>query len=127
MFEAMPSALITVDSELNIKLINTNALRIAESTGDEVLDEPIFAAFPILEPYQSEIQVALSQNATVTLDQVEYVNEELNNYYKACCYPLNAIDKVIVNQIHDTMQRVLLEQRILQTEKMRSLNGLAAE
>lgn len=122
----MPSALITVDGNLHIKQINTNALRISKAVEGEVLNKSVFASFPMLESYESEIQVALTQNATVTLDRVEYINQELNNYYKVTCYPLDAIDNVIVIQIDDITQRELLEQRILQTEKMHSLDGLAA-
>ena len=124
--ESMPSALITVDSDLTIKQINTNALRISQASEENVLNKSVFASFPMLESYESEIKVSLTQNATVTLDRVEFVNQELNNYYKVTCYPLDAIDNVIVIQIDDITQRELLEQRILQTEKMHSLDGLAA-
>lgn len=124
--ESMPSALITVDSNLHIKQINTNALRISKTGDSQALNKSVFSSFPMLESYESEIKVALSQNATVTLDRVEYLTQELNNYYKVTCYPLDAIEDVIVIQIDDITQRELLEQRILQTEKMHSLDGLAA-
>lgn len=122
----MPSALITVDSDLFIKQINQNALHISRLTTDSVLNKSVMKAFPMLETYASDIKSALNNSTTVTLERVEYVNQELNNYYKVTCYPLTAIDDVIVIQMDDITQRELLEQRILQTEKMHSLDGLAA-
>ena len=124
--ESMPSALITIDSDLIVKQINFNALRISNLDKSEVLNRSVLAAFPMLQNYETEIRVARAQNATVMLDRVEYVNQELNNYYKVTCYPLKAIENLIVVQIDDITQREQLEQRILQTEKMHSMDGLAA-
>ena len=124
--ESMPSALITVDADLRVKQINTNALRISVLGSDEVLNTPVNEAFPMLEDFIDEIKVALVQKTTVTLDKVEYATEGLNNYYEITCYPLKTIEEVIVVQIDDITQKELLEQRILQTEKMHSMDGLAA-
>jgi signal transduction histidine kinase len=124
--ESMPSALITVDSKLLIKQINTNALRICAVDSDKVLNSSVMAAFPMLQNSQDEIDLALSLNAPVILDRVEYSVGELNSYYQVSCYPLAGVADFIVIQIDDTTRRELLEQRILQAEKMRSLDGLAA-
>jgi len=124
--ESMPSALITVDGELNVKHINTNALRISNMDAERVRNAPVENAFPMLESFRDEIKVALAQRTTVILDRVEYVNEEQKNYYKITCYPLDAFEDVTVIQIDDTTSREMLEQRVLQTEKMHSLDGLAA-
>ncbi len=124
--ESMPSALITIDSDLIIKQINFNALRISNLEKNAVLNKSVLSAFPMLQNYETELRVALAQHATVMLDRVEYVNEELNNYYKVTCYPLTAIENLIVVQIDDITQREQLEQRVLQTEKMHSMDGLAA-
>lgn len=39
--ESMPSALITVDGELNVKHINTNALRISNMDAERVRNAPV--------------------------------------------------------------------------------------
>lgn len=124
--ESMPSALITVDAELCVKQINTNALRISALDNEAVLGTHVQEAFPMLKDFINEIRVALVQQTTVTLDKVEYATQGLNNYYEITCYPLKTIEEVIVIQIDDITQRELLEQRILQTEKMHSMDGLAA-
>jgi signal transduction histidine kinase len=80
----------------------------------------------MLENYAAKIMFSLESSSTVTLEKVEYSNGDLNNYYKVTCYPLAAIPEVIVIQIDDVTQRELLEQRVLQTEKMHSMDGLAA-
>ncbi len=124
--ESMPSALITVDSQLRIKHINTNALRISCLGTNEVSHSLVDEAFPMLADFRDDINVALAQRTTVTLDKVEYISEDLKNYYKITCYPLDTFENVTVVQIDDITSRELLEQRVLQTEKMHSLDGLAA-
>jgi PAS domain S-box-containing protein len=124
--ESMPSALITVDTSLHIKQINKNALTICSNTSEDVLNTSVLDSFPMLTGYAAEIMSSLKDSTTVTLERVEYSSGDLNNYYKVTCYPLAAIPQVIVIQIDDVTQRELLEQRILQTEKMHSMDGLAA-
>lgn len=124
--ESMPSALIAVDASLLIKQINKNALTLCSDNGENVLNTPVFNSFPMLTRYTSEIESSLKTASTVTLEKVEYSSGDLNNYYKVTCYPLTAIPDVIVIQIDDMTQRELLEQRVLQTEKMHSMDGLAA-
>ncbi len=124
--ESMPSALITVDKALLIKQINKNALTICENPDGIVLNTSVFKSFPMLEQHAAEISACFSQTGTLTLEKVEYSSGELNSYYKVTCYPLAAIEDVIVIQIDDVTQRELLEQRVLQTEKMQSMDGLAA-
>lgn len=124
--ESMPSALITVDADLLIRQINENALAISNTTDASVLNTAVFDSFPMLQSYSAEIISALQESRTVTLDRVEYLDEDFNSYYKVSCYPLASISEVIVIQIDDITQRELLEQRVLQTEKMHSMDGLAA-
>lgn len=124
--ESMPSALITVDGDLHIKHINTNALRISNVDLDAVRNAPVDSAFPMLESYRNDIRVALSQRTTVILDRIEYISEDRKNYYKITCYPLDALEDITVIQIDDITGREMLEQRVLQTEKMHSMDGLAA-
>ncbi|MFT4885931.1 MAG: signal transduction histidine kinase [Pseudohongiellaceae bacterium] len=124
--ESMPSALITVDADLQIKQINENALAISNAADTSVLNTAVFESFPMLQSYSEEIITALKESRTVTLERVPYLVEDLNCYYKVSCYPLSAIPDVIVIQIDDVTQRELLEQRVLQTEKMHSMDGLAA-
>lgn len=124
--ESMPSALITVDGDLHIKHINTNALRISNVDVDAVRNAPVDSAFPMLESFRNDIKVALSQRTTVILDRIEYISEDRKNYYKITCYPLDALEDITVIQIDDITGREMLEQRVLQTEKMHSMDGLAA-
>jgi PAS domain S-box-containing protein len=124
--DSMPSALITVDSSLLIKQINQNALTICDTTSESVLNTSVLDCFPMLKDYANNIISSLESSTTVTLEKVEYSDGDLNNYYKVTCYPLTAIPEVIVIQIDDVTQRELLEQRVLQTEKMHSMDGLAA-
>jgi signal transduction histidine kinase len=118
--------LITVDANLQIKQINENALAISNAADTSVLNTAVFESFPMLQSYSEEIITALKESRTVTLERVPYLVEDLNRYYKVSCYPLSAIPDVIVIQIDDVTQRELLEQRVLQTEKMHSMDGLAA-
>lgn len=124
--ESMPSALITVDGDLHVEQINTNALRISNMGAEAVKNAPVENAFPMLESFRDDIKVALAQRTTVILDRVEYVNEDRKSYFKITCYPLDAFEDVTVIQIDDITSREILEQRVLQTEKMHSLDGLAA-
>ena len=124
--DSMPSALIAVDASLLIKHINKNALTLCNSAIEDVLNIPVTSIFPMLEQYGKDILSSLSNGNTVTLEKVEYSNDDLNNYYQVTCYPLTPIPEVIVIQIDDVTQRELLEQRVLHTEKMHSMDGLAA-
>ena len=122
----MPSALITVDAELHVKHINTNALRISNVDADTVTDAPVENAFPMLESFRDDIRIALAQRTIVTLDRIEFVHDDQKSYYQITCYPLDAFEDITVIQIDDITSREILEQRVLQTEKMHSLDGLAA-
>jgi len=122
----MPLALITVDANLQIKQINENALAISNAADTSVLNTPVFESFPMLQSYSREIITALKESRTVTLERVPYLVQDLNCYYKVSCYPLSAIPDVIVIQFDDVTQQELLEQRVLQTQKMHSMDGLAA-
>lgn len=124
--DSMPSALITIDADLLIKQINSNALAISEFRDEPVLNTNVLDSFPMLKDYADQIAMALAESRTVTLDRVSYLDEDLNSFYKVSCYPLEAIPGVVVIQIDDVTQRELLEQRVLQTEKMHSMDGLAA-
>lgn len=124
--ESMPSALITVDANLKIKQINQNALAISNAKDTSVLNTAVFESFPMLQSYSDEIITALKESRIVTIERVPFLDEDLNSYYKVSCYPLSAIPDVVVIQIDDVTQRELLEQRVLQTEKMNSMDGLAA-
>lgn len=124
--DSMPSALITIDADLLIKQINANALAISVFRDKPVLNTNVLDSFPMLNDYADEIALALTESRTVTLERVPYLDEDLNSFYKVSCYPLAAIPGVVVIQIDDVTQRELLEQRVLQTEKMHSMDGLAA-
>ncbi|MFK7865146.1 MAG: nitrogen regulation protein NR(II) [Pseudohongiellaceae bacterium] len=124
--ESMPAALITIDADLRIKQINTNALALSTVKDKSVLNDNVLESFPMLANYADQIAAALKTSSTITLEKVSYLEEDLNSYYKVNCYPLEAIPGVAVIQIEDVTQRELLEQRVLQTEKMHSMDGLAA-
>lgn len=124
--ESMPSALITIDGDLQIKQINANALAISDTKDRSVLNTNVLESFPMLSGYADQIAAALSESRTLTLERVPYLDEDLNSFYKVSSYPLGAIPGVAVIQIDDVTQRELLEQRVLQTEKMHSMDGLAA-
>ncbi len=124
--DSMPSALIAVDTSLLIKHINKNALKLCNRTIEEVVNVPVVNIFPMLELYGPDILSSLPNGKTMTLEKVEYSNADLNNYYQVTCYPLTPIPEIIIIQIDDVTQRELLEQRVLHTEKMHSMDGLAA-
>lgn len=124
--ESMPSALITVDAEPCVKNLNTHTLQVSALDNEAVLGTHLQNIFPMLEEFINEIKAVLVKQTSATLDKVKYAIQGLSNYYEIACCPLKTIEDVIVIQFDDIMQRELLEQRILQTEKMRSMNKLAA-
>ena len=124
--ESMPSALITVDAELCVKHLNTHALQVSALDNEAVLGTHLQRVFLVLEDFIYEIKAVLVRQTLVTLDKVKYAIRGLSNYYEIACCPPKTIEDVIAMQFDDIIRRELLEQRTLQTEKMRSMEGLSA-
>lgn len=127
--DSMPSILVGVDTQGSITEWNRNAERATSvpavrARGRQISD--LLAQYPWLPAMVSE---AIQQRRPVSRErQVTLENNRLPGYWDAVAYPLLVAHQVegAVIRIDEVTTRVLLEQRLLQSDKMLSLGGLAA-
>ena len=120
---SMPSALIAVDEHLHITQWNQQASLLSGTASDDAVDQPIAHAFPLLKNFERPIrQAALRQE----IQKNERITQE-RKHYELSFYPLIGGDGLgAVIRIDDITERLNLEELMVQSEKMRSVGGLAA-
>ena len=124
---AMPSQLIILDSQLKITQLNKSAednmgLSNKKSVGLSIDDVLLY-----LKPYIKKIEASLTSNTPQIINQVLSINEDRKNYYDILIYPFQRrSDHIIVLRIDDVSDRVKIEEKMSQNEKLASLGVLTA-
>lgn len=124
--DSMPSLLIGVDLEGKVNLWNQQAedacnVAVADATGQPLVDVwPEFSQF-------DEVQRALDLDEVRKLEKVAQRLRGDNRFCDITIYPLreNSVVGAVI-RIDDITERVSLEERIVQAEKMVSMGQLAA-
>lgn len=120
---SMPSALIAANEALQVTQWNQQASLLSGTSMEEALGQPVIHAFSALAPFEASIRhAALCQE----VPKIERINWE-NRSYELTFYPLVGGDGLgVVIRIDDITERLSLEELMVQSEKMRSVGGLAA-
>ncbi|MBD3307352.1 PAS domain-containing protein [candidate division KSB3 bacterium] len=124
---AMPSVLIGVDREGCVTQWNAQTERMTGIRADEAQEQKVVDVFPELQGYRDKIVQSIQTGALQHLPKVSVqLNNELH-YLDIAIYPLiiEGIEGAVI-RIDDVTSRIRLEERMIQTEKMRSLGELAA-
>jgi signal transduction histidine kinase len=123
---ALPSALIVLDTNETIAYSNRSARALAAQTGD-LTGQPLLAAYPLLEDNQDTIRAVVSSNKPQDVHRRIWQRDKQQMILNLSIYPLSqsAVGGVVI-RIDDVTERTRFEEAMIQTEKLSSIGGLAA-
>jgi len=123
---AMPSVLIGVDLEGRITQLNNEATKVTGIEPEAAYGKLLEEVCPMLVDKIPKINQALEQQSIEKFESVYCIPPEgAGRYTDIIIYPLGPEDfKGAVIRIDDVTERVLMEDRLVQSEKMTSVVGL---
>jgi PAS domain S-box-containing protein len=123
---AMPSALIGVDLDGRVNQMNNEATKMTGLEPEKAYGRQLEAVCPMLSDKIPNINQAIKQQNIQKLESVYCTPRKgVGRYTDIIIYPLRLEDyKGAVIRIDDVTERVLMEDRLVQSEKMTSVVGL---
>jgi PAS domain S-box-containing protein len=123
---AMPSVLIGVDLEGSVTLWNSEAAQVTGFDQESAHGRQLEEVCPMLVDKIAGIRKAVKEQSIQKFESVYCVPQEgAGRYTDIVIYPLSLEDyKGAVIRIDDVTERVLMEDRLVQSEKMTSVVGL---
>jgi PAS domain S-box-containing protein len=125
--DSMLSLLVGVDTEGRVAEWNQQAARACGLEAADLRGRRLADLFPYLEAQLEQVQTAIRDCSPVRNERVSFEQDGQARYADIVIYPLvtnGAVGAVV--RVDDVTQRVLIEQMMVQTEKMMSVGGLAA-
>lgn len=124
--DSMPSVLIGVDRQGVVTLWNKQAEKVNAVCANVALGELLEKVWPTFHK-MAEVYGSLQHGEVRKLTKVAHLQGDKNCYCDITIYPLFELSVVgAVIRIDDVTEQVLLEERIIQSEKMVSMGQLAA-
>jgi PAS domain S-box-containing protein len=123
---AMPSILIGVDLEGRVTQWNNEATKVTGFEPEEAYGKQLEEVCPMLVDKIPKIKQAVEQQNIQKYESVYCIPQErAGRYTDIIIYPLNLEDfQGAVIRIDDVTERVIMEDRLVQSEKMTSVVGL---
>ena len=124
--DSMPSILVAVNLQGEVTQWNNEAAKMTGLRPDEAYGRQLQEVCPTLAPQNSIIKKAIEEQQIQKLENMEFTDVEgRRRYVDIMIYPLSMQDyKGAVIRIDDMTDRVMMEERIVQSEKMTSVVGL---
>jgi PAS domain S-box-containing protein len=124
--DSMPSVLIGVNLQGEVTQWNIEASRVTGFEPHEAYGRALDEVCPTLTPHNEAIRKAIEEQKIERLESIDFSDLQGERYYvDIMIYPLSLVDyKGAVIRIDDVTGRVLMEERIVQSEKMTSVVGL---
>lgn len=124
---SMPSVLIGVDEHGRVNKWNKQADTLPEFQAANVMGVTISSLLPYFPQMMTWVEQALQSGEPVIESRVNLKRSESEQWFDVTVYPLvsNGTDGAVI-RIDDVSVRVQLEARMIQSEKMLSVGGLAA-
>lgn len=122
---SMPSVLIGVDRAGRVTLWNQEAVTLTGVAVEQAQGQSLLENWPVGIDL-SELPQALNDRQIKRRPRLIWIRNEKAWYYDLTIYPLLDGESGAVIRIDNVTDRVKLEERILQTERMSSLGQLAA-
>ncbi len=124
---SMPSILVTVDRNGSVTQWNSEASRKTGFSEDQARGKPIQEVLPLFSGLMDHLDRALADQALQIVERMKYIREGETRYAEVMIYPLiSSSFEGAVLRIDDTTEKVLLQDMVIQTEKILSVGGLAA-
>ncbi|MCG8618308.1 MAG: ATP-binding protein [Desulfobacterales bacterium] len=125
--DSMPSALVGIDTDGHVTQWNQRAVDITGISQEEALGSPLSKVFPRLAGEMERIEVSIRQRRSQILPKNPFRRGDDIFYEDITIYPLtaNGAEGAVI-RIDDVSDKVRMEERMIQSEKMMSVGGLAA-
>nr|WP_319394680.1 ATP-binding protein [uncultured Desulfobacter sp.] len=125
--DSMPSVLVGVDSRGNVTQWNLKAEQVTGISPEKARFRALGNVFPNLAHDMDRIRASIRDRRVLRNSKVrrEYINE--TRYEDVTIYPLvaNGVEGAVI-RVDDVTDQVLMEEMVIQSEKMLSVGGLAA-
>jgi len=123
---AMPSILIGVDMQGRVTQWNNEAAEVTGFTPEDAYGRQLDEVFPMLIDKKAELKDAVEQQNIRKLESVHCLSRNgAGHYMDIIIYPLSLEDyRGAVIRIDDVTERVMMEDRLVQSEKITSVVGL---
>ena len=124
--DAMPSMLVGVNASLEITLANARLVELTGVSQEAVLGKPLADVLPWLPELSRALGDCIRDQTPRTLRKLSGQGLAGPAWYDATIFPLDPGREEAAARIDDVTSRVLMEEVLVQTEKMLSLGALAA-
>ncbi|MCK9239097.1 PAS domain-containing sensor histidine kinase [Desulfocurvus sp.] len=128
--DAMPSALFVVDSQDRITLCNGAGQALCAEAGLPVEGLPLARALPGFPGLDDMLRALREDGAPLSRKAMPHETGGTLRYWDLLLYPLESLgqgeDGLAVVRLDEVTARVLMEETLIQSEKMMSVGGLAA-
>ena len=122
----MPSTIIGVDAQLRVTQWNNTAEQLTGRKRELVHLRPLIDVYPELQPFVEKIVHSLNINKTSVIATSFQESSNRTLYHEITIFPLLSHGlKGAVLRIDDTTERVEMEQRLRQSQKMDAMGHLA--
>lgn len=125
--DSMPSVMVTVDPMMQVTYWNQGAQQMTGLGAEQARGCPVHEVLSLVTPHIEEIRSAIGRRKVQEAAKIQDGIEGKRRFFHLTAYPLVA-DEVegAVIRIDDVTERVLMEEIMMQTEKMMSVGGMAA-
>nr|WP_321468439.1 cache domain-containing protein [uncultured Desulfobulbus sp.] len=124
--DSMPSVIIGVDAQLTVTQWNRTAEQVTGRNREQVHLQPLIEVYPEIVPYREDLARSLRINKTCVIATSLEENAGKTLYRDITIFPLLSHGlKGAVLRIDDTTERVEMEQRLQQSQKMDAIGHLA--
>ncbi|MFO7883471.1 MAG: Cache 3/Cache 2 fusion domain-containing protein [Desulfobacteraceae bacterium] len=124
---SMPSVLIVVKADGNVTIWNKTAERITGITAEAARGRYLPDVFHQIAPEMENVIESIQTRTVKHIQRKRYTGENKVCYDNLTIYPLmEEAEKSAVIRIDDTTEQVRMKERMVQSEKMMSVGGLAA-
>ncbi|MBB6481580.1 sensor histidine kinase [Spirochaeta isovalerica] len=124
---SMPSALICVDQDLNITLLNRTAEKRLSDMDDDPMGKKMGVLIPRLKGEESAIKESIEKGIPKEIRKLRRVEKSHSYFEDILVYPLVDYEaEGAVIRIDDVTEKTKMEELLIQSEKMLSIGGLAA-
>ncbi|MEA1973717.1 MAG: ATP-binding protein, partial [Candidatus Cloacimonadota bacterium] len=124
---SMPSALISVDKNGNVTNLNTKAEQIMNFNIEEAKGKSISKLIPRFSSILEDVKSTIIHKEKFFQANQHFSSNGKHNYEDITIYPLTAdgVEGAVI-RLDDVTEKNKMERRLIQSEKMMSIGGLAA-
>lgn len=127
LIDAMPSAIIAIDSDQIITQWNKRTEEITGLHSQDCIGRHLYQALPDFEQELSSSRAAIESGQALHTQRLHTSMQNNQYIFDIVVYPVKATTLAgLVIRIDDVTEKSKLEETLVQTEKMLSLGGLAA-